>query len=90
MAHRLIVKGKVQGVNFRNYTRQKANEYNIKGWVRNLPDGTVEIMAQGEEENIKKFAEWCRQGPPLASVTELIQKETGIEFFTEFAVVHNT
>lgn len=87
MAHRLIIKGTVQGVLFRKYTKDKAKELNIKGWVRNLPDGSVEIVAQGEERNMREFIAWCKHGPPNAIVTEFNEDETGVEFFTEFAVV---
>jgi acylphosphatase len=72
----LIVSGRVQGVWFRESTRLKAEELMVKGWVKNRSDGTVEIMAEGMEQNIKKFVEWCHEGPPQAivsSVTEIAQ-----------------
>jgi acylphosphatase len=78
----LIVSGKVQGVWFRESTRLKAEELMIKGWVKNRPEGTVEIVAEGMEPDIKKFVEWCHEGPPRAIVRSL--KETAQEFKGEF------
>lgn len=59
----LKIFGDVQGVNFRWYARNKARELDIVGWVKNMLDGTVELAAEGEEENLKKFLEWCKIGP---------------------------
>jgi acylphosphatase len=76
----LIVSGRVQGVWFRESTRLKAAELMVKGWVKNRSDGTVEITAEGMELNIKKFVEWCHEGPPQAvvrSVTETAEKLRG-------------
>jgi len=67
----IIVTGIVQGVFFRYNTMKKANELDIKGWVKNLRDGRVEIMAEGEEENLNKFIEWCKKGPQGAYVEAL-------------------
>jgi|WetSurMetagenome_2_1015567.scaffolds.fasta_scaffold744625_1 acylphosphatase len=78
----LIVSGRVQGVWFRESTRLTAEELKIKGWVKNRSDGTVEIIAEGMEPNIKKFVEWCHEGPPHAVVSSV--KETTQEFKGEF------
>lgn len=67
----VIVEGRVQGVFFRDFTRRQAYRFGIKGWVRNLMDGSVEIMAEGEEENLKSFLEEVKKGPPLAVVEKL-------------------
>ncbi|MCP4665645.1 MAG: acylphosphatase [Deltaproteobacteria bacterium] len=72
---RLIVRGRVQGVWFRESTRREALSLGIFGWVRNRPDGTVEVLAEGPEENVKKLVSWCHQGPPAAEVTRV--HETG-------------
>jgi len=60
--------GKVQGVFFRVEARKKATAIGIFGNVRNMPDGTVEIMASGEEKNLKELLEWCYNGPEGARV----------------------
>jgi acylphosphatase len=64
----LFISGNVQGVFFRSYTRQEANKKNVKGWVRNLPDGRVEVVLEGEEEAVRKIIELCRKGPSYARV----------------------
>ena len=69
---RLIIKGIVQGVSFRYYTQREARKYGVAGWVRNLPDGSVAALFEGEEEDIEAMIQWCRQGPPGARVTEVI------------------
>ncbi len=67
----LIIKGIVQGVSFRYYTRKKATELNIVGFVKNKKDGTVEVLAQGREEELKRFIAWCKEGPEMATVKDL-------------------
>jgi len=64
----IFVSGLVQGVFFRHNTRQVAKELGITGWVRNLPDEGVEIMAEGEKEKIEKLIKWARKGPSIARV----------------------
>ncbi|MEM3458044.1 MAG: acylphosphatase [Candidatus Bathyarchaeia archaeon] len=67
----VIISGRVQGVFFRSETQHEARKYSVKGWVRNLPDGRVEAVFEGEEENVKKLIEFCKRGPPSARVTEV-------------------
>jgi len=89
MAKHIIVKGTVQGVFFRRYTQQKANELKITGWVRNTDDDCVEIFAQGEENNLEAFIDWCRKGPPKADVEDIeIREEKNDERLTRFSVVY--
>ena len=78
----LVVEGRVQGVWYRDSTRLKATELEIKGWVKNRSDGTVEIVAEGHESDIRKFVEWCHEGPPYAVVGKIT--ETSQEFRNEF------
>lgn len=68
---KIKVFGLVQGVNFRYYTKEQAEKLNLAGWVKNEPDGSVIIIAEGEEENIKKLIDWSKSGPPLASVSNI-------------------
>jgi len=67
----VTISGKVQGVWFRANTKDKAEQLDISGWIRNTPDGKVEAIFEGEEENIKEMLDWCNNGPPLAKVKEV-------------------
>ena len=67
----LIIKGKVQGVWFRHNTMKKAIELDLKGYVRNLLNGNVEVVAQGSKEKLRLLLEWCWQGPELAQVNDI-------------------
>ena len=67
----LIIEGKVQGVFFRASTKEQADKLDLKGWVRNLPGGSVEIDAEGTKENLEEFLKWCDTGPPNAIVSNL-------------------
>lgn len=83
---RIVVRGRVQGVGFRLFVRDLALEMGLSGWVRNLPDGrSVEAVAQGEREVVKRFAALMRQGPPGSYVGEfeeaVEEAEPGLEGF---------
>jgi acylphosphatase len=69
---KLIIKGIVQGVNFRYYTQREAQKRNLSGWVRNLPDGSVAALFEGDEDEVEAMIQWCRHGPPSAQVTEML------------------
>lgn len=71
----LIVKGEVQGVNFRYYTQRKARSLGITGSVRNLPDGDLEIFAEGEEMQLMDLAVWAKVGSPSSFVDEVITEK---------------
>jgi len=64
----ITVAGRVQGVFFRANTQEVAQRLGLSGYVRNLPDGRVEVVAEGEEEALRKLVDWCHEGPPLARV----------------------
>jgi acylphosphatase len=68
---RYIVHGRVQGVFFRDSTRSAAISLDISGHAVNLPDGTVEVLACGEESGLQQLEEWLQSGPPAAQVTEV-------------------
>lgn len=72
---RLIIKGRVQGVWFRDSTRRQASRLGVRGWVRNLPDGSVEVLAEGPAQKVDKLVEWCHEGPPAAHVDQVIQDQ---------------
>lgn len=78
--------GKVQDVSFRYYTEEKANELVLAGFVRNEKDGTVYIEAEGEEEKLKDFLKWCRQGPRFAKVADVEVNEGETKGYTDFSV----
>ncbi len=68
---RLVIKGLVQGVFYRASTIKTARAEHCTGWVRNMPDGTVEVLAEGEEDAVKRLISWCRSGPPMAEVQDV-------------------
>ena len=67
----VFVSGRVQGVFFRQKTKQQAESFGVTGWVRNLPDGRVETVFEGEEEAVKALVEYCHHGPSYARVTNI-------------------
>jgi len=67
----IFVSGRVQGVRFREGTYQKAQKLGVFGWVKNLPDGRVEIVFEGEEDNVRKLVKWARMGPIFAKVNNI-------------------
>ena len=75
MTIKITVKGKVQGVFYRDSTKDVADELNIRGTVENLDNGDVEILAQGKKKDLKNLLEWCHQGPEEAVVEEVISEE---------------
>jgi acylphosphatase len=66
----IIVTGLVQGVNYRYHTRQTALGLNVTGWVKNLPDGSVQGCFEGEEADVTALVTWCREGPDWARVED--------------------
>jgi acylphosphatase len=66
-----IVNGRVQGVSFRYYTQLRAGELGLTGWVRNLPDRTVEVTAEGERPQLERLLGFLRRGPTGATVTDV-------------------
>jgi len=67
----VVVSGRVQGVFFRSETQDEARRQNVTGWVRNLPDGRVEAVFEGEKDNVDALIEFCRAGPPGARVARV-------------------
>jgi len=85
----LHVSGIVQGVFFRAHTSSVARSLGLTGWVRNLPDGRVEIVAEGMQYRITEFIKWCGKGPPAATVDEVIVNwETALDEFSGFRAIH--
>lgn len=71
----IIVEGNVQGVGFRYFTSMNAEKFGIRGWVRNLPDGNVEIEATGEDRDLDRFIRAVSEGPPYSTVDFIDVKE---------------
>lgn len=82
----LDISGTVQGVFFRQSTRQKAMQLGIRGWVRNCDDGTVEVEAEGEDETLEEFIHWCNRGPSGAKVLAVEVRESQPQLYKNFEV----
>ena len=86
---RLLVKGKVQGVFFRQALKVTAKKNNVTGWVRNLKDGRVEALLEGEDENVSALVEWCHGGSANARVEDIeIKNENYKGEFSKFDVLY--
>ncbi|MFW6289681.1 MAG: acylphosphatase [Mariniphaga sp.] len=81
------ISGKVQGVGFRYFVQKKAEELNIRGWVKNMPVGNVVVMAQGDETDMNTFIDYLRIGPTMAKVTQVSKNRMPeLEEFSSFQV----
>lgn len=81
------VAGQVQGVNFRSSTKIEAEALGLYGWVRNLPDGSVEAVIEGPKVTVQQLVDWCRRGPSSARVDTMeIAWQTASGEFSEFTV----
>lgn len=85
-AKRAVVSGRVQGVGFRFFTERAARELGVRGWVRNLPDGSVETVAEGEDEAMARFLERLRRGPLSSRVDRVAEEELTVQGFSEFEI----
>jgi acylphosphatase len=84
----VLISGRVQGVFFRQKTRMHAEQVGVNGWVKNLFDGRVEAMFEGDEAAVKKLVEWCRHGPSRAQVENLeVEWQENKNEFTNFKVL---
>lgn len=84
--YRIVVKGVVQGVGYRFNAQAIAHKYNLTGFVKNQHDGSVLIYAEGTDENINKFIEWCYVGPLNAEVTEVHAEEQDFVGYQTFEI----
>ncbi len=84
---RIIVKGKVQGVFYRQSTKEKAIALHLKGTVKNLSNGDVEVIATGAEENLHELCEWCKVGPPKAIVAGITIIHLDLTPFDNFSIL---
>ncbi len=83
---RVVAHGRVQGVFFRDTTRQAAEQRGVAGWARNVPDGTVEAVFEGEPDAVERMVELCREGPRGAQVERLDVFDEEPEELTGFPV----
>ncbi|MBK3516539.1 acylphosphatase [Carboxylicivirga marina] len=83
---RIIVDGRVQGVGFRYFVANGAREHNINGYVQNLPDGKIEIDAEGECENIHHFLSQCRTGPHLSRIDTFMVSDIPAFGYSHFKI----
>lgn len=82
----LTIYGKVQNVGFRHHTRKTAEKHDIKGFVKNQPDGSVHVEAEGEEVNLDHFVLWCHDGPMWARVDRVAIQEAPVQGFEGFQI----
>jgi acylphosphatase len=86
IARRAVVSGRVQGVGFRFFAERAARETRVHGWVRNLPDGNVETVVEGEEEAVAGYLERLRRGPLGSKVTSLSAEDVAPGHYTSFEI----
>lgn len=90
IARRFLVSGRVQGVFFRWFTKEIADRLGLKGWVRNLPEGKVEVWAEGKEDKISELRSHLQQGPPEAYVTSVQEiEEEPHRTYPDFSIRHH-
>lgn len=85
-AYQIVIEGRVQGVGFRYFAKQKAMEINVFGWIKNNANGNVQIEVEGEKEAIDNFISNCFQGPPMAMVTHVHLSEIPTQGFRKFEI----
>jgi acylphosphatase len=87
-AVRLYVEGTVQGVFFRQFIKENAERENVKGFVRNLEDGRVEVFAEGDQENVERLIELCKKGPKHSQIRNVEVKEEKFQDLKDFKALH--
>ena len=85
---RLYITGIVQGLFFRNFVKENAERHNVKGFVRNLEDGRVEVFLEGDMDNVKKMIELCKQGPKHSQIKSIEEKDENFQDLRDFKVLH--
>jgi len=84
---RIYISGSVQGIFFRKYLEEKANEFGVRGFVRNLDDGRVEVLAEGRDENVNSMLEVCKKGTQHTKITDIQIQELKNQGFKGFKVL---
>lgn len=83
---RSLISGRVQGVGYRYSTKEKAMALGLAGWVRNLPDGRVEAVVEGDRAQVIRLVEWLQSGPPAARVDAVETQEQTPQHFKTFEI----
>ena len=84
--YKIKVRGRVQGVWFRKYTREAALTFGLRGFVENAPDGSVYLEAEGSPEELKRLLDWLQDGSPLSRVEEVSYEEGPLAGFSSFEI----
>jgi len=87
-AVRLYIEGSVQGVFFRQFIQENAERQNLRGFVRNLEDGRVEVFIEGDNDNVDRMIELCKQGPKHSQIRNVEVREEKFQDFKEFKILH--
>jgi acylphosphatase len=87
-AVRMYIEGTVQGMFFRQFIKDNAERNNIRGFVRNLEDGRVEVYAEGDGESVEKMIEICKKGAPHSQIKKVEVKEERFQDLREFKILH--
>lgn len=86
--YNINISGRVQGIGFRYSARTIARNHNISGFVRNEPDGSVYIEAEGKPENLDQFLHWCYKGPGSGRIDRVVFNEAPLRDFDSFNIKH--
>ena len=84
--YRVLISGRVQGVAYRDSCRRMAQQHGVNGWVRNLPDGSVEAVFEGASEDVGRLVDWSRRGPRFAEVADVRVHAEEPEGISEFQI----
>ena len=85
---RAYIEGTVQGVFFRAFVKENAERLNVKGFVRNLEDGRIEVFLEGDPENVEKMIELCKTGPKHSEIRSVEVKDERFQDFKTFKILH--
>ena len=85
---RLYITGTVQGIFFRGFVKENAEKLNVKGFVRNLEDGRVEVFLEGDNNEVDKMTELCKKGPKHSQISGVEEKEEKFQDFKTFKILH--
>jgi acylphosphatase len=87
-AVRLYISGTVQGIFFRRFVKDNADKLDVKGFVRNLEDGRIEVFLEGEQENVENMISICNRGPAHSNLRKVEEKEEKLQDFSEFKILY--